>query len=881
MREETAGNDGAATLAGKHIIVFHYSHMDWAWRFTRRWHEDRYVRIFDEALDLIRTDPSFCFFVDSICESLVTYFRYRPEALEEWRRLISEGRICLVSGHYANLRPATAPEETYIRNLEIGYRQIREWFPEAEPLGFANLDTAIGHSQLPQVLALAGIRYYLAGRPEMAFELENRPKLFRWQGFAGSEMITCIQHYGIMADAFMGMASTEPMTVNAAKKRFLQLLEPHASLPVDTLPAFFSMDDMRFMRCAVSDRRIDMNRVIEHWNTAEVSDMTVGTPDRFFHELQRQRDLLPLVRGTVDQADVGYNGPFPQAALRPWRDEAAARLVEAELYLALANLRGMTWPEETVSDAWRLVLRAQSHAVQFLFAEDVDDMRLDLQNAIRTAGNLRNQAFHVLVSPGLPQDADRITLLSPLPYRQRQIVTIPIIRTDTEIAGYELHDAEGQLVPQQCTAPKQPGRFGEWGILIDLELPACGFVDLTLHRTAEGRFPVPENLSLSCTIQAGPWQLTWEDGFLVAVKSSECDLRATEVSSLLEPVFHRSERRGWMPTRIDGQGEKIRFSRLRRLENGPVRWRFERRGSLGPHHVVQDICVTNTGEIVCQTRINHGIDEGYFGLAMPCDREQPLQASIPFGIEERHSNASVYCEAPSGNRIIERAIPGIFYARDWVSGRSRKTGFSLVVMDGDRYWYRPPECDMLVHFLLHATMPYEEGWEMYAEMDRAGYMQFEHILIPGLDPESCNKLTRIADRQRFPVRTVYRQTGSPPGNHEWLRICPENLRLLACRKTGGEWEIRLVNESDRAGEVTLTVLCPIQSARLTDFRGRTLAIPVKVRGVTAGFTVSGWQIVTLRLIFTLECRETNGRGSPCGCRPGMGSVAPRSLPPAP
>ncbi len=72
----------------------------------------------------------------------------------------------------------------------------------------------------------------------------------------------------------------------------------------------------------------------------------------------------------------------------------------------------------------------------------------------------------------------------------------------------------------------------------------------------------------------------------------------------------------------------------------------------------------------------------------------------------------------------------------------------------------------MVHFLLHATMPFDEGWEKYAEMDRAGFMAFRHVLLACRSELGFSDLTHIADEARFPVRVDY--VGAGPPGPRWM-----------------------------------------------------------------------------------------------------------------
>ena len=846
----STGHDAARhKLHNKKILLLPYTHTDWAWCFRRKWHEARYTLIFDETVDLAEQHPEFCFFMDSLSESLEDYFRLRPDALARWRTLVEQGRFTLAGGQYANLRPSTAPEETYIRNIETGHRLLNRWFPGFRPLGYSNLDTAIGHSQLPQVLSMAGFKYYLAGRPELLLEMEGKPKYFRWQGPGNSEILTCVQHYGILYSLLRDMAEASGKELGTVRNRFLDMIDRNADSPADAVHVIISMDDGRPLRDHITDEPFDLFKAISEWNRDEESAMEVSTTDRLYKQAEAAMDRIPAVKGTVDQADVGYNGPFCSAGLRHLRDRAAALLVEAEMQASFAAESGFQWPEHELNEAWRLLLRAQSHGVQFLFSRDIDAMRLDLLNACAMAEQIRNRAMELTVPSSLPQDTDTVAVVSGTPVREKRIVSIPVQRVDFETAGFEAVTPDGKRPVQQPAEVCNPRRPGEWSLLVETEVPACGPAAIRLTPVSGQTLPEEKKVASGSVSECGPWKLEWEKGRIQALSHPGGRITGSDYASILEPLLFAAEHTGWRTTHIDTEPVRVGFADVVQTEFGPLRYRFERRGTVHGHDIFQDIQVYADSRCYADTQINCGPDTCYFGLAMGCSREAELHASIPFGIEERDPENITYSRKAHGARSIERQIPGMFYARDWVRAQSPEQTFALIVQNGDRYWYRPPDREGLVHLLIRVTKPFRRGWERYSQMDRPGFAEFRHTLAAGSTADSFSRLSRIADEARFPLR--YRYTPhdvSGLSAQEHLCVEPENMRLLCCRNADSELEIRLVESAGKSAECTVTLGRMPCSARLTDLCGNTVEKGrLRVSGSRIMFTAEAFQICNLRI----------------------------------
>lgn len=821
--------------------LLEYTHLDWAWCFTRHWHEARYERLFDEALAQATEDDSFRFFVDSLCESLVPYLAGSPDRQWAVAELLATGQLAFVGGQYANLRPATAPEELYLRNLEEGMAVLREWFPTVVPLGYANLDTAIGHSQLPQVLALAGFRYLLAGRPELGLELDRVPKLFRWQGAGGSEILVLVQHYGILEGGLRQMASAGPARQEAGAARCRELLAAHRAVLPEVQWAFLAADDMRFRRDHVSDEPIAVERLQEAWREAFGAELVSSTPDELYAELAEHLARLPVRQGPVDHADVGYNGPFGPNGLRGLRDAATAALQAAERSAALL-LPGEEWPGDELQRLWRLALRAQTHATQYLFAEDVAGLRLDLELVIREATAIAGRGYDQVAAAAAPHRTRTMAVFNPHPRPVRRTVSLPILRTDFTVGGYRV---EGE-VPQQVVASPNPGRPGEWELLAELDLPACGLRSVRLEATERTAVPGPNELPLTGTCQLGPLELHWEDGLLVTMEQGRDKLLGTSTTSLLEPVRRPATVQSWMTTALAAPEPRCVVTRLRQTEFGPLRWAVEREARLGEHRVWQRFVTGSEGELAVTTEVDYGVDTCMFTLALPCPDGAALRVSIPFGVEERDLSGTHYSPGGGGDRVIERLLPGMLYARDWARFAVAGTPVALLVLDGDRYWLRRDGEGRLEHLLARACEPARDGWVSRTVLAGAGRVQARHVLWLGQSAADEPLLDERVDEARQPVVARYAETVERDGV-PLLTVWPRHVRVLAVRRVGEEIEVKLVENGDEGTAATVTFAWPVARARLVDLRGRVLSDPLPKRGCRVTVPLDDRQIRILRV----------------------------------
>jgi hypothetical protein len=120
------------------------------------------------------------------------------------------------------------------------------------------------------------------------------------------------------------------------------------------------------------------------------------------------------------------------------------------------------------------------------------------------------------------------------------------------------------------------------------------------------------------------------------------------------------------------------------------------------------------------------------------------------------------------------------------------------------------------------------------------------MLVLGPDAADEPGLDERTDRSRFPVRSWY-SAGSPLDGVSQLSVTPRNVRLLSVRWVGDEWEAKLVEDGDADGVCRVAFAGPVESARLVDLRGNTLARAETGEDGRVSFPVSPRQIRILRV----------------------------------
>ena len=839
-------------LAGRTIHVIPYTHADVAWVHSRAWHIDRYVRAMDEVLDLLDHDPSFRYYVDTWTEWIKPYVELRPQNVQRLRRHVGSGRLAVCCGHYGNVRSTAVGDETFIRNLQLGMRRWKEFAPDVRFNVYANMDVAIGHSQVPQLLRLAGIRNYFAWRPEAGLDKQGVPRSFYWKGLSGDTVLVCRAQYG-------GLYATEErhgdtwdadwdaVVANICERYLGVALDDAAS----SVPLCVGSDDSRPDRFNYRrDAPCDYHELIRIWNQRERSRMRFGNPDELFASLAAEADRIATVDGVIDPADVCYNAGWNGRHGLWWLREHADRLlVEAEILSTLARLvKGAAYPAEDLTAAWEKLLDNTPHAVQFLFEDDWRAARLSLEQAVDASKKVADCAASELVSSCLPMDADSLAIINPLPVRRREVMPLWIVNSDLARGAARLVDARGKTVPTQVFFAG-PHANGEYGLLADVDVPGCGYAGLRV-RCDDDMPQVPEFAPVTkktLRLESDKVALTFRDGRLARIEDlgRGIDRPAIRGASFLEPVYYSITSDDWfVGSGIPDNPEGFAIHEMRLDEQGPLRWRVTRIGTTAGFWVRQRIDLLRGERAVrCTTEFSPPSDprQGLLALGLPLARAAQLTADIPFGVEPRDLDTYPYVG-------FERVIPGMFWARTWVAAQDDHGLVALLAEDGDKYYRAFGKPRRLVHFLARRFPRFERIWESQtAAHELSGTQEFHHRLVLG-DGDWCKAdLVGLAERVRHPLRQQWMRGDTLRGDVEWLRITPVTVRLSALACENENVLLRVVQMAPRSARVTVTLPFEPASAELLDLTGAVLADRIELNGFTVSFKLRPWRIATIRL----------------------------------
>lgn len=458
------------------------------------------VKLVDELLELMETNPEFRFFqLDGQTCVLDDYLEIRPENRARLAKLIREGRI-LIGPWFTMPDLFCVGDEALIRNLLLGRRICREWETTPMPVGF--ICDMFGHpSQMPQLFAGFGLRDVVLGRgtnehtTPMFFEWESPDgttsfvyKLQDRQGYgafalprailenpdseAGRQMRGYAEYKRALAEAG-GQADKVRAVQEQWVRRLLAEYIDHETARCNgqTIAVMDSMDHIP----PATDVTGYLRRIREACPNVVPQHSNLPA---FFAEARRTAGPLPRRRGELREPSrerSPYLWLIPNCVSARVRikqaNDACQNLMEkwVEPLVALAEATGhhpIPW-RNYLRVAWKNLLL--NHAHDSICGCSIDQVHRDMQarfDAVRVLGEqLRAQAIGALTAScaelGRAPHEFTLMLVNPLPFVRDEVVTFDVdlppdfptefrdgFHTQT-LKAFVLEDENGRELPYQ------------------------------------------------------------------------------------------------------------------------------------------------------------------------------------------------------------------------------------------------------------------------------------------------------------------------------------------------------------------------------------------------------------------------------------------------
>jgi len=860
-------------LAGTKLFFVPYGHNDYGWLDSNLWDRERLPLVHKEALEVMRQEKDFKWYLDTEFEALSWFLDRHPEMLEELRQRVKEGRFSVAPGSFCNPDNPFMEPEALIRNLVLGRRDFEKQFPGL------NLEVAIfndihpGFAQIPQLMRQAGYRFYRVTRPTQGLEKKGYKREFIWEGLDGSEILFSYGPYAWDGgghqtfDAINNYQKDWQAAVVAFYESAVEAQLPQSGTGLIFLPV--GMDYARPLRAFFSsistEPYLDIPGFLREWKRREAVPLIFASPIEYFAELEKVRSTLPRVKEVLDPVGWPYwYGGCGSHGLYTWRERTTRSLVEAEIACSLGTLAGLTYPANQIESLWYDSLTLYPHDGLYVGDEDVADLvelggHVDYQCRQLRAQALQKIAQQIRVAPG----RQAIAVFNPLNWRRREVMEIHAVFPTPGTTAVRVVDSEGRTIPHQILKIRHMGvenqkvYYKEAWMLIDAEFIPSGYRTLYVE-PQDGREEVDYRQTPISVLENDYARLSLGAG---GIEHFADKARAVEYPEAGNPVFYSTaDSFRYHGGPITGE-TKITAAEWRRGDEGPLRSSAHMTGKIGPHEVMMQISLYHTIErIDFDVELSSVGGSGYFAVQMPFTYTGSLMAGIPFGAEPRDLTREPFGEDAGEERLRK----DVFYAHHWVDYSDREKGLTLLATEAQRGFRFDPQKRVLDHILLMAITPIRledvnsvrgsmAEWEaVFANsyFRGTGHHTFSYSLFPHAGDWKAGRSLVRAQERVYPVRPLHvysRADADLPLEKSFLNVAPETVALSAWFRKEDGYHLRLYEHTGTAAEVEVRFPIEPRACDSVDLNGKRRESPrVELQRDRARFAIRPWEIVTLR-----------------------------------
>ena len=865
-------------LEGAKILLVPYSHNDFSWFASEAWHWERAALIDERAVEIMRADENFKWFIDVKLERIDRTAELKPEVLAELKELSRTGRVGISAGTVANNDNPFNEPEAVIRNMTLGRKFFEREFPDAKLDVACFIDIHPGHTQMPQILRKAGYSYYRFTRPIWALDRKGYKREFVWEGLDGSEVTLTYGPYGWLAGGWgMGKGPGGYLdelnayeedwegAVRALYDSALRFLMPASETNVIWLPVGLDhtlpLSLPTYNAAADGEPSLDLPGLVRAWQERETVPLRFATPTEYFAELEKARASIPRFSGPVDP--VGWPFWYGQCGshgLDNWRDRVNHELVEAEVYSSLASSAGAGFPEARIEDLWYEALTLYPHDGLYVGDEDMPEAIETGRNVTFQADRIRREAMRKLTHRIQTQDgAQTIALFNPLAWDRRETTEIKAVFAEPRATKVRVLDPAGNELPHQLLRvrhfnnssehlpPGAKNTYKEAWLLVDAKAPALGYTTLRVERVDGDEEPAYPDEPVSVLENSSTRISLGSEG----VRAIHDKLRNVTYRGAGNPVFYRNEDPWpWHGGPVTGE-EHIEGASWRLVEHGPLRSSARMEARIGNHSAGMTVSLQHAAD-----RIDFSLDldsvggSGYFAANVVFDFDSIPTAGIPYGAEPRDLSGEPWGDGTDPNEELLRR--NVFFAHHWVDYSQDGKGLSLLGAEGKRGWLFHPETRSLEHILMMTIEPRGEMENLFANpyFTGQGRHSFSYSLVLHEGDWRRARIPQVAEERIHPCRArhVYSRKGADlPAEKGFVSATPDSIAASSWLYREGGYEIRLHDTRGRGGPVQVELPMAAGSCEAVDFNGRSMQLPeIRLSGRTVSFEIGAWEIVTLR-----------------------------------
>jgi len=791
-----------------HLVGHAHIDLSWLWRWEETVH-DIAVQTFKGVLVQMDKMPGLTF-AQSQAAVYEAIEKNYPDLFKAIQAKVREGTWLPVGGMWVEPDLNMPDGESLARQLLYGKRYFLDKFGVDVKVGW-NPDS-FGHNwQLPQIMAKAGLKYYIFERcaPE-------KTHLFHWQGMDGSKVLAYVPPGWYAVGLKNG---TKDVIFEAAKVSSLK----------DYLLLYGEGDH------GGGPRNADVEAIKKLKKDKGQPRIQFAGPDDYFKLLETKKLEIPVFANEL-------NFTFPacyttQALTKKNNRKSEALLLTAEKFSALAATGGYRdyYPERDLDEAWKIVLRNQFHDILDGSSigpvyDEVKEFYQQVFERGRRALNFSLEAISNSIDTrgeGLP-----LVVYNPLFWERTEPVVAEFMLMK-KFNGFKILDAQSQEIPFQVVLKDETGPQNRFRIVFIAEsVPSFGY---KLCRVA-GLDKSPEFKS---TLTAAADSL--ENEFF--------KVRLNPATGWLESIFDKVNNREILQGRgnvlqaivdepenmsawelglkdqswnIGEEGAKVEV-----IEAGPVRAVVRVKSLFRNSAFNQDIILySKIPRLDFRLSLNWQERNIMVKAAFPLNlKNDKADFEIPFGSISRPADGR---EVPALRWVDlsdESGAYGVSLLNDCKYGFDVKNGtLRLSVIHGATN--PDPEADRGPHELLYSLYPHRGTWKDALTVQR-GY-EFNSQLMP---------------------RVAMVHPGPLPASRSFVNVGPDNIILSSFKKEMGYYNrgliLRFYEAFGKKTEAKIELPWPVDAWE-TDLIERPVK-KIEAAGTTIGLSFEPYEIKTIKV----------------------------------
>ncbi len=792
-----------------HLIGHAHIDLSWLWRWEETVH-DVAVQTFKGVLAQMDKMPGLTF-AQSQAAVYEAIEKNYPDLFGAIRAKVREGTWLPVGGMWVEPDLNMPDGESLARQLLYGKRYFLDKFGVDVKVGW-NPDS-FGHNwQLPQIMAKAGLKYYVFERCA-----PDKTVLFQWQGMDGSKVLAYVPPGWYLANLKNG---TGDVIFEAAKVS-----------PLTDYMLLYGEGDH-----GGGPRDTDVQAITKFKRDKNQPRMKFVAPADYFRLVEGLKLEIPIFTNEL-------NFTFPacyttQVLTKKNNRKSESLLLSAEKFSALATTGGYRdyYPERDLDEAWKIILRNQFHdildgssigpvhdEVHGFYQQALDRGRRALDFSLEAISNSIDTR-----GEGLP-----LVVYNPLFWERTEPVVADFYLMK-KFNAVRLLDGQGAEVPYQVVMKDETGQQNHFRIVFVAErVPSFGY---KLYRIA-GVNMAPEFKS---PVSAAADSL--ENEFF--------KVRLNPVTGWLESIFDKVQNREI----LKGQSNVLQAI-VDEPENMSA-WELDLKDQFW--NVGEDgaeIEVVETGPIRAVVRVRSFFRNSVFSQDIILYSQIP-RIDFRLGLDWQERNLMIKAAFPLNvkNDKADFEIPFGAIARStdgrevpalrWVDLSDESGGYGVSLLNDCKYGFDvnnstvrlsvihgatnpDPEADRGPHESLYSLYPHRGTWKDALTI-RRGY-EFNSPLMP---------------------RVAMVHPGPLPSSRSFVNVGPDNIILSSLKKEMGYYNrgviLRLYEAYGQKTGAKIELPWDIDAWE-TDLIERPIK-KIEAAGTTLGLSFEPYEIKTIRIV---------------------------------